>query len=70
MLTFFQIVNFIGNFIIFHYILGKLYFNYADNIGSFIGLVLVFVLALTTTILTFHFAKKVYIEQHTMGGNH
>ncbi|MCP3028497.1 hypothetical protein [Halobacillus sp. A5] len=55
--------NFIGNFMVFHYILGKIYFYRASvdsPLISLAGLALTALLSLLTTLYTFHHAQKVY----------
>jgi hypothetical protein len=65
MLRFLQLLNVVGNIVIYHYLLGILYFYSApvDNIIiSLLGYLLFFILSITTTIFTFYYAKKVYTK--------
>ncbi len=65
MLRIFQVFNFVGNWIIFYKLLGILYFYGApvDNVFiSLLGFLFVFILSLSTTLFTFHYAKKIYTK--------
>ncbi|WP_156958462.1 hypothetical protein [Virgibacillus sp. SK37] len=58
-----QLVYFIICFSFFHRLLGSIYF-YSSPVDSILisllGYLLVFLLAITTTIITFYYAKKAY----------